>query len=213
MEKRIFDGKIETRQVDGKDTRVLVGNAAVFNRNSEKLGGWFIERILPGAFDEVINDDVRALFNHDPNLILGRNKAGTLRLSITNEGLAYEIDLPDTQTARDLAHSIERGDVSQSSFAFQVGRERWVTEGEDEIREVEKVNRLFDISPVTYPAYPDTDTSIAKRSYEQWQEQHTPKPDDDEQRKALDEQQAAELQQAIEDIAYKIKSEIIKSAK
>jgi HK97 family phage prohead protease len=210
MEKRIFDGKIETRQVDGKDTRVLVGNAAVFNRNSEKLG-FFIERILPGAFDQVVNDDVRALFNHDPNLILGRNKAGTLRMNITDEGLAYEIDLPDTQTARDLAHSIERGDVSQSSFAFQVGEDRWINEGDDEVREIVKVNRLFDVSPVTYPAYPDT--SVAKRSYEQWQQEHTPKPDEDEQRKALDEQQAAELQQAIEEIAYKIKAELIKSAK
>jgi len=198
IEKRIFDGTIETRAVDGKDTKVLVGYAAVFNSDSEKLGGWFIERILPGAFNEVLGDDVRALFNHDPNLILGRSTSGTLRLSVDQEGLRYEIDLPDTQTARDLEKSIERGDVSQSSFAFQVGEDKWVNEGDDEIREIIRFNRLFDVSPVTYPAYPDT--TVAKRSHEVWQQEQAPPPPEPE----VDD---------TKDIREKIKREIIKSAK
>lgn len=169
MEKRIFETQIEVRSADEKN--ILMGSAAVFNRKSEKLG-WYIERIEPGAFDGILGDDVRALFNHDPNFILGRNKSGTLRLSIDEDGLQYEIDLPDTQVARDLAVSIARGDVSQSSFAFQVGKDRWEMEGSDEIRVIEKINRLYDVSPVTYPAYPDT--NVAKRSHEEWVESQKP---------------------------------------
>ena len=150
------------------ETPTLRGTAAVFNSDSEKLG-FFIERIQPGAFDDVLNDDVRALFNHDPNFILGRTKAGTLKLSVSDEGLVYEVDLPDTNVARDLATSISRGDISQSSFAFQVGKDRWLMEGDTEVRVIERVNRLFDVSPVTYPAYPDT--SVAKRSHDQWKEE------------------------------------------
>jgi HK97 family phage prohead protease len=169
-ETRAFDGSFEVRKADdGKMT--IRGMAAVYNTSSEKMWN-FYERIMPGAFDEVLGNDVRGLFNHDPNFILGRTKAGTLRLEATPEGLAYEIDLPDTTAARDLMTSIDRGDVTQSSFAFVVGREKWVVEGDDEYREIEKVSRLYDVSPVTYPAYPDT--SVAKRSYEQWKEEHTP---------------------------------------
>jgi uncharacterized protein len=199
MERRIFDGRIETRAVDGKETRVLVGTAAVFNRNSEKLG-WFIERIEPGAFDGVLDNDVRALFNHDPNYILGRNKAGTLRLGLNADGLQYEIDLPDTQVARDLATSIERGDVSQSSFAFQVGEDRWENDGNDEVRVIIRVNRLYDVSPVTYPAYPDT--SIAKRSHDEWMEQQE-KPEPEKE---------AEQEDPTWVIRHEIKKEIMKAA-
>jgi HK97 family phage prohead protease len=195
MEKRIFDTQIELRS--NEERKTLVGSAAVFGLMSEKLG-FFYERIEPQAFDGVLDNDVRALFNHDPNYILGRNKSGTLRLSIDEEGLKYEIDLPDTQAGRDLATSIARGDISQSSFAFQVGQDRWEMDGDDEIRVIEKINRLFDISPVTFPAYPDT--SVAKRSHEVWQQEQTPPPPEPE----VDD---------TKDIREKIKREIIKSAK
>ncbi|MGL5344884.1 MAG: HK97 family phage prohead protease [Plesiomonas sp.] len=150
----------------------IVGNAAVFNKRSANLGG-FVEVIAPGAFDDVLNDDVRGLFNHERNFVLGRSKSGTLKLSIDDTGLRYEITPPDTQTVRDLViEPMKRGDISESSFAFRIAPngDRW---DEDEqgvyVRTVLKVSRLYDVGPVTYPAYPDA-TAEATRSLQQWKE-------------------------------------------
>jgi HK97 family phage prohead protease len=163
----ISELKVETRAEGSK--RVLTGHAAVFNTLSPDLGG-FREQILPGAFSAAVNeDDVRALFNHDPNFVLGRNKAGTLSLSEDNTGLAVSIDPPDTQFARDLIVSVERGDITQMSFGFVVmpDGQRWDYDNAgDTIRTLTNL-RLFDVSLVTYPAYPTTD--IALRSMNQWQ--------------------------------------------
>ena len=140
----------------------IIGYAAKFNSRSNNLGG-FVEVIAPGAFDDVLNDDVRGLFNHDRNMILGRTKSGTLSLSVDDVGLRYEITAPDNQTVRDLVLApIQRGDVDQSSFAFHLPSDgyRW---DEDEsglyIRTITRVSRLIDVSPVTYPAYNDTEVS------------------------------------------------------
>ena len=140
----------------------IAGYAAMFNTLSQDLGG-FKERIAPGAFDNVLEDDVRAVFNHDPSLLLGRSTAGTLRLSVDGTGLNYEVDLPDTTLARDLSELMSRGDISQSSFRFSVLQDSWSI-GEDggEIRTIEQVGQLVDVSPVTYPAY--LDATVAKRS-------------------------------------------------
>lgn len=165
--------------VNEAEERKMIGHAAVFNQEAD-IGGWFRELVEPGAFKASIkHDDVRALFNHDENYILGRNKSGTLKLSEDETGLKVSIDPPDTQYARDLAVSIERGDISQMSFAFQVQEEEWVRgEGKDlDIRKIKKV-RLFDVSPVTFPAYDGTD--IAMRSHEAWKkEQQKPEPESD----------------------------------
>ena len=140
------------------------GHAAVFN--VEARIGTFREKVLPGAFRTAIaEDDVRALFNHDPNLILGRNRSyptPTLRLKEDAIGLFIEINPPDATYARDLAESIARGDVSQMSFAFSIpeGGESWdFTNRDNPLRTISKV-RLFDISPVTYPAYQGTDIAV-----------------------------------------------------
>ncbi len=153
---------VEFRVKRSDDVVMLKGHAAVFNSLSENLGG-FREQIEPGAFKWALeNDDVRALINHDSNLVLGRNTAGTLRLKEDKTGLAVEIDIPDTAPARDLVVSIERGDISQMSFGFRVrpGGEEW---GEDDNGDIVRTLTdlgLFDVSPVAYPAYPATDVGL-----------------------------------------------------
>ncbi|WP_289294513.1 HK97 family phage prohead protease [uncultured Reyranella sp.] len=164
--------KIERR--DGK-TPLLVGHAAVFSQLSEDLGG-FREQVMPGAFAEAIEkDDVRALFNHDSNFVLGRNVSGTLRMAENVRGLGIEIDLPDTPTIRDLvAAPIERGDVSQMSFAFSVrpGGQDWAKDDSGQVIRSLKKLRLYDVSPVTFPAYRQTD--IAVREMRAWQSSVVP---------------------------------------
>ena len=132
---------------EGDDKKpYIVGHAAVFDSLSEDLGG-FRQRIERGAFDDVLEDDVRALFNHDPNLILARTKSGTLKLSLDEKGLRYEFDVPDTTTGRDLLVSLERGDVSQSSFGFTVEQDSWHKDEDGvHIRSISKVKRLYDVS-------------------------------------------------------------------
>jgi HK97 family phage prohead protease len=154
---------------------MLRGYAAVFEKLSLNLGG-FREQIMPGAFDGVLKDDVRALFNHDENCVLGRSIANTLRFGVDKEGLWYEIDLPDTQSARDLLTSVKRGDVSQSSFAFTVapGGAEWSEDDQTgTIRSVTKIARLYDVSPVTYPAYPEA--PVAARSLSEWRKERETK--------------------------------------
>ncbi|MGD9879016.1 MAG: HK97 family phage prohead protease [Hyphomicrobiaceae bacterium] len=168
-ERRAFTADVLKIEARAEGKRTLVGHAAVFNQLSEDLGG-FREQITPGAFIEAIEkDDVRALFNHDPNFVLGRNRSKTLELTEDARGLAIEIDLPDTPTIRDLVVApIERGDVSQMSFAFSVrpGGQDWAKDDEGRVIRTLKKLRLFDVSPVTYPAYPQTD--VAARALEEW---------------------------------------------
>jgi HK97 family phage prohead protease len=163
MEKRYFN--IETRTEKREDGSTnITGHAAVFNKLSSDLGG-FREIIAPNAFESVLSDDVRALINHDPNLLLARTTSGTLNLKQTNEGLQYSFDVPDTTYGRDLIISMERGDISQSSFAFTIEEDSWETTEDGEIRTINKVKQLYDVSPVTYPAYPSADDlTLAKRS-------------------------------------------------
>jgi hypothetical protein len=137
----------------------VVGHASVYNTMSEDLGG-FREIIAPGAFDDVLENDVRALINHDGNLILARTTSGTLKLSTDEKGLKYEFDMPQTSYGKDLAISMKRGDVTQSSFAFTVENDNWETKDGMDVRTITKVKRLFDVSPVTYPAYPDADDLV-----------------------------------------------------
>lgn len=167
MEKRITpktECRVETRD-DG--SKVLVGYGAVFYNADDpgteyKLSKFMRERISRGAFDGVLSrpDDVRGLFNHDPDHVLGRTGPETMRLSVDDVGLKYEIDLPDTQLASDLAASVERGDISGSSFSFRVERANWTEEDDVDIRNIELVNPVFDVGPVTFPAYKATSTAL-----------------------------------------------------
>lgn len=140
------------------------GYAAKWGTRSQDLGG-FIETISAGASAASLaaGVDTRALFNHDPNLILGRRGAGTLRVSEDSMGIPYQIDLPDTSYARDLAVSIQRGDVTQSSFGFKTVEDDWANEGRSLLRTLVQFE-LLDVSPVTYPAYLDTYSGMGSRS-------------------------------------------------
>jgi len=155
---------VDELRTDGGDgeQRMLKGHAAVFNKFTELYG--FKEKIAPGAFASTLDADVRALFNHDPNIVLGRTKNGTLRMEEDKRGLAVEIDMPDTTIANDLTVSIERGDISQMSFGFRVLREEWDEKPKTPVRTLHEVE-LFDVSPVTFPAYPQT--KVAVRSADQ----------------------------------------------
>jgi HK97 family phage prohead protease len=159
MERRTF-GLKEIRAAEGADGgRELRGYAAVFNSLSEDLGG-FKEKIRPGAFERSLGeDDARSVWNHNNDYVLGRVKAGTLELGEDERGLAVVIRPPDTQWARDFVTSIDRGDVDQMSFAFQVVREDWQMVGGMAVRELIEV-RLYEVSPVTFPAYPQTEIGL-----------------------------------------------------
>lgn len=187
-ETRVLTGQVEVRASAENEKPRIRGYAAKFNVESENLGSesyQFREIIEPGAFSDVLNDDVRALLNHDPNFILARSKAGegTLRIGQDDVGLWYEFEAPDTQAGRDLMESIRRGDIDQSSFSFTVQRDgqKWEEKQEGEgptfiKRTIMKVARLFDVSPVTYPAYPDA--TVALRSLETFKAEHPPTEQD-----------------------------------
>ena len=165
IEKRVAEIRMEA---DENESRKIVGYAAVFNKDSEDLGG-FVERIAPGAFSKAIGiSDVRALFNHDNNMVLARNTSGTLELIEDETGLRYEFDAPNTSYGNDLLEMIKRGDISQSSFGFTVENDDWEQRDGKTYRTITKVKRLYDVSPVTFPAYPEA--SVAVRKLEQLQQ-------------------------------------------
>jgi len=151
---------LEPVEVRGAAGRLVAeGYAARFESMSQNLGG-FTETIRPGAFKKTLKEaDVRALFNHDPHLVLGRNVAGTLRLEENAEGLLYEVDLPDTSTGRDVATLLERGDISGSSFGFQTIADNWDDGQPIPVRTLLEV-ALRDVGPVTFPAYVDASSAL-----------------------------------------------------
>lgn len=167
-EKRHFACEL---RAEGGDSPEIHGYGAIFGVRSENLGG-FREVIAPGAFDGVLEDDVRALFNHDDNIILGRTASGSLSIAVDSRGLSYKVTPPDTPTVRDLVlEPMRRGDITQSSFGFNVARGGDDWEEDDDgvvVRTITKIKRLWDVSPVVFPAYPDT--QVATRALSAWQE-------------------------------------------
>lgn len=159
-----------------REGKTLRGMAAVYNSDSEDLGG-FIERIAPNAFRSSLDSsqDVRAFWNHDSRLLLGRRSNGTLRLSDTNEGLAVEIDLPDTGFAHDLATLIARGDCDQMSFGFSLpdrSSEAWAPhETNPRLKRRTILDcTLHEVSVVSVPAYPETSVAVrSMQDHDKWQ--------------------------------------------
>jgi len=158
IEQREF--RMESMEHNGN---VVRGYAAVYDSDSEFMG--YYEQIEKGAFDDVMNDDVRAYYNHDENYLLGRVSSGTLRIGTDKRGLYYEVDLPNTTYANDLVELMKRGDINQSSFAFLIQQDRWEERDGKTYRIIEKVSRLIDVSPVAMPAY-QMATSELKRDLE-----------------------------------------------
>jgi HK97 family phage prohead protease len=149
-------------RAEGDSAPVITGHPVVYEKWSEDLGG-FRERILPGAATKTIAEsDVRALFNHDPNFVLGRTRAGTLQLSEDQRGVAMRATPPATTWASDLLISMRRGDIDQMSFAFKAVRDDWRDPkkpgglAERDIFEF----RMYDSSVVTFPAYVQTDAQV-----------------------------------------------------
>jgi len=161
LERRVYGFELRAAKQDEKPK--LSGYAARFNDRSKDLGGW-VEEIAPGAFSESItNDDIRCLWNHDSNFVLGRNRAKTLTLTEDERGLAIDNEPPDTQWARDLLVSIGRGDINEMSFAFEVIDRRWDDVNGVAVRTLTKV-KLYEVSPVTFPAYNSTQIGLRSAS-------------------------------------------------
>ena len=160
---------LELRQ-EGEDN-IVVGYGSVFNTLSNELGG-FREIIAEGAFDGRLNDDVRFLINHD-GLPLARTTNGTLRLTTDERGLKYEAQVANTSLGRDLIELMRNGTINQSSFAFVVEDDSWEVRDGVNVRTINKVSRLYDVSAVTYAAYEEA--SVALRSMEAWQKEEEDK--------------------------------------
>ena len=160
------DTTLQTREENGE--RIIEGYAAKYE--TETNIGPFMESISRGAFDNVLENDVRALINHDPSLVIGRVSAGTLELTSDDVGLKYRVKLGNQQYATDLYESIQRGDISQSSFAFTIKDQTWSEDRSS--RKVNEVAQLLDVSPVTYPAYKEA-TVVAREEEEEAKEIRT----------------------------------------
>lgn len=151
----------EFRVSDPDQPTTIQGYAAVFDSPGDAF--YWTEVLDPHCFDAVIasNPDVRALFNHNPDYVLGRTTAGTLSLAIDARGLSYVVNPPDTQLANDLIVSMRRKDVTGSSFGFVVSRDQWTDNPDGTVtRRILEINQLLDVSPVTYPAYDAANSTV-----------------------------------------------------
>ena len=152
----------EFRVSQDGETPKISGYAAVFNSPSLDMG--WIEEVDPQAFDSVLkaaDTDVRCLWNHNDDHVLGRQSAGTLSLNVDSKGLSYEVTPPDTQFARDLIVSMRRKDITGSSFGFIVSRDQWTDNADGTItRRILEFDSLIDVSPVAFPAYPEASSTV-----------------------------------------------------
>lgn len=165
MQTRTFTNKFLTREADEK--KYITGYFAVFNSIYEIFRGC-TESIATTAFDETLNDDIRALTNHNTRLVLGRNTIQTLKLRVDEKGLYGEIEINQDDTdAMNLYARVKRGDVSQCSFGFEIlDEEREVKQNGDVHFTIRKV-KLYEVSVVTFPAYKETEVAARKEQLEE----------------------------------------------
>jgi len=168
---------ISYRATVGEESRHVEGYALLFNVDSRAMwGGDLIERIAPTALEGVLEkSDILCLMNHDERRgVLARYRMGegSLKLEVDEKGLKYSFDAPNTPLGDELIESLKRGDISESSFAFTVEDDNWERKEDGSyVRTILKFERLYDVSPVYYPAYEDT--SVALRSIEAFKEAET----------------------------------------
>lgn len=151
--------------ITSNEDRIVEGYAVVFESRSENLG--FYEIIHKGAIteDTIKNSDVLCKFNHDDSKVLARSKygKGSLELTVDDKGVKYRFKAPNTEAGNDLLEYLNRGDLNASSFAFTVsqeeGSERWYKKDDAIYREINKIDKLYDVSPVFQPAYEETSCS------------------------------------------------------
>ena len=163
---------------DDNGNLAIEGYFAVFNSNYE-IAPDMSESIAPGAFDNTLADDIRALINHDTTLVLGRTKAGTLQLRTDNHGLWGHIDInPNDTDAMNLYNRVQRGDVDQCSFGFDILNEESDFHEDGSVHWTIKEVKLYEVSPCTFPAYEETNIAartkekedLLKRRSEAWKE-------------------------------------------
>lgn len=170
---RCMTQKFETREADGGDL-FIEGYFSVFNSPYELWEG-ATEIVKPGAFTNCLSQDVRALINHDSTLVLGRTRAGTLTLKQDERGLwgSVKINREDGD-AMNLYARVQRGDVDQCSFGFNIKRETFVDLGGDQYRwEIEEVDPLYEVSVCTFPAYQETSVAARQKELEDIQKRQT----------------------------------------
>lgn len=162
---RVLTTTLEVRADEEGESKGLTGYAAKFNEESKPLRDWwgdeFVEVISPGAFrNSLENNTIKALYNHNPDYVLGSTKSGTLKLEEDDIGLRFELDLPNTQIANDLYEGVKRGDIDGVSFGFRVKEDKWtevkMDDGWKTIRTLREID-LIEISPTAFPAYEQTE--------------------------------------------------------
>lgn len=170
MEKEIRNIQYTIKRAS-EDSRLVEGTAIVFDSDSQDMG--YIERINPSAINEdtIKRSDVFAYLNHDQSRgVLARSRygVGSLSLSLENDGLHYRFEAPKTQLGDELLSYLERGEITTSSFAFTIadGGDKWYRDNDGQLRrDINKIDRLFDVSPVWEPAY--LATAVAKRKLDE----------------------------------------------
>lgn len=158
---------LQTRAENDGGDLYIEGYFAVFNRETELLPGIF-EEIAPGAFDNTLSNDIRALINHETRLVLGRTKAGTLELRADSYGLWGRIRInPNDTDAVNLYERVKRGDVDQCSFGFNIVREETDWRDDGTVKFILKEVDLHEVSVVTFPAYEDTGVQARQKQVEE----------------------------------------------
>lgn len=175
---KITTGAKEIRQVttqielrsDGESNEIIEGYALKFDKWSDDLG-WFREKLASESLEKTDMNNVTALFNHNESQILGRSGIN-LELDVDNIGLRFKVKPTDTSYSRDLMENIRQGVINQCSFAFTVSREQDSEEWRENLesgiyeRTIKNIDKLYDVSVVTTPAYPDTEAVVGARSKE-----------------------------------------------
>lgn len=178
---RHLNQAIEVRDSEDSNDMTIEGYALKFGTWSENLGG-FIETIDKRALDSTPLDDVRALIDHNSGQVIGRSTNDSLKLTVDETGLKFNLTLPNTTYARDLYENVRVGNIDNCSFGFSIANDgdEFTYDKEQNIRKrtIKEIGSLVEISMVSFPAYKDTDVSVAKRSIEAIKEQEQRIQDD-----------------------------------